>query len=394
MKPQRVNKIHRRRLLTAAAALGVAPWLLSACAGTSAAPRAAADGPAPGPGSAIRRRLGPLEVFPIGLGCQWHPGRGPGAVNDLYASTTDRAAAIGLIRRAVDLGVTLIDTAEAYGPFFSEEIVGEALQGIRGRVVLSTKFGFDIDPQTGARRGGRNSRPEHIRQVVEAQLRRLQTDRIDLLYQHRVDPQVPIEDVAGTVKDLIAQGKVLQFGLSEPGLQTIRRAHAVQPLAAIQNEFSMLWRGPEAQVLPICEELGIGFVCWSPLGMGFLTGTVTPTTRFDDRDFRATVPRFAPDALPTNMALVELVRTWARRKNASPAQLALAWLSARKPWIVPIPGTTKVAHLEENVGAASISFSAAELKELDAALAAIPIRGERLSPPVLAATGVEAPPKR
>jgi len=313
----------------------------------------------------------------------------------LYASTTDRQAAIALIRRAVDLGVTLIDTAEAYGPFMSEEIVGEALQGVRNRVVLSTKFGFDIDPQTGVRRGGRNSRPDHIRQVVENQLRRLRTDRIDLLYQHRVDPEVPIEDVSGTVKDLIAQGKVRQFGLSEPGLQTIRRAHAVQPLAAIQNEYSMLWRGPEAQVLALCEELGIGFVCWSPLGMGFLTGTVSATTRFEaDRDFRATVPRFASDALPINMALVELVQTWARRKSATPAQVALAWLSARKPWVVPIPGTTNVAHLQENVGAASIVFSAAELKQLDADLAAVPIRGARLSPQVLAATGVEAPPKR
>jgi aryl-alcohol dehydrogenase-like predicted oxidoreductase len=388
MNPHQIDKIQRRQLLTAAATLGVAPWLLSARAATSHAPGATA-------GSATRRRLGPLEVFPIGLGCQWSPGPAQGAVNDLYASATDRQAAIALIRRAVDLGVTLIDTAEAYGPFMSEEVVGEALQGVRNRVVLSTKFGFDIDQQTGMRRGGRNSRPEHIRLVVEAQLRRLRTDRIDLLYQHRVDPQVPIEDVAGTVKDLIAQGKVRQFGLSEPGLQTIRRAHAVQPLAAIQNEYSMLWRGPEAQVLPLCEELGIGFVCWSPLGMGFLTGTVSATTRFEaGRDFRATVPRFAPDVLSANMALVELVQTWARRKNASPAQLALAWLSARKPWIVPIPGTTKVAHLEQNVGAASIAFSAAELKELDTALAAIPIRGERLSPQVLAATGVEAPPKR
>jgi aryl-alcohol dehydrogenase-like predicted oxidoreductase len=387
MNSPQVPKINRRRLLGAAATLGMAPWLLSACAGTSNAPRSAS-------GLAVRRRLGPLEVSPIGLGCQWTPGRVPGTVNDLYASSTDRAAAIGLIRRAVDLGVTLIDTAEAYGPFMSEEVVGEALQGVRDRVVLSTKFGFDIDPQTGARRGGPNSRPEKIRQVVEAQLRRLRTDRIDLLYQHRVDPQVPIEDVAGTVKDLIAQGKVRQFGLSEPGLQTIRRAHAVQPLAAIQNEYSMLWRGPEAQVLPLCEELGIGFVCWSPLGMGFLTGSVNANARFEaGRDFRAAVPRFAPDALPANMPLVELVTDWARRKNATPAQIALAWLSARKPWIVPIPGTTKVAHLEQNVAAASIAFSAAELKELDAALAAIPIRGARLPPAVLAATGVEAPPK-
>jgi aryl-alcohol dehydrogenase-like predicted oxidoreductase len=387
MKPNRVTNTHRRQLLIAGATLGVAPWLLSACAGS-------ADGSAPTPRSAMRRRLGPLEVFPIGLGCQWNASRGPGTVNDLYASSTDRATAIALIRRAADLGVTLFDTAEAYGPFMSEDIVGEALQGIRNRVVVSTKFGFEFDQQTGERRPGLNNRPEHIRRVVEAQLRRLRTDRIDLLYQHRVDPQVPIEDVAGTLKDLIAQGKLRHYGLSEPGLQTVRRAHAVHPVAVIQNEYSMLWRGPEAQVLPLCEELRIGFVPWSPLGMGFLTGTVTATSRFDARDFRAAVPRFAPDALPANMALVELVRTWARRKNVSPAQLALAWLSAKKPWIVPIPGTTNVAHLEENVGAALISFSAAELKELDAALAAIPIRGERLPPAVLAATGVEAPMKR
>jgi aryl-alcohol dehydrogenase-like predicted oxidoreductase len=315
-------------------------------------------------------------------------------VNDLYASSTDRAAAIALIRRAVDLGVTLFDTAEVYGPFMSEEILGEALQGRRNGVVISTKFGFDIDPQTGARRGGTNSRPDHIRRVVEAQLRRLRTDRIDLLYQHRVDPQVPIEDVAGTIKDLVRQGKVLHWGLSEPGLQTIRRAHAVHPLAAIQNEYSMLWRGPEAQVLPLCEELGIGFVPWSPLGMGFLAGTISVDSRFGEQDFRANVPRFAPDALPANMPLVDLVRSWARRKNATPAQISLAWLTARKPWIVPIPGTTNVAHLEENVGAATIAFSVAELAELDAGIAAIPISGARLSPPVLAATGVEAPPKR
>ncbi len=294
------RQLSRRRLLVTAATLGLAPWLLSAHASETGV-RATGDASAVPRSAGSRRKLGPLEVFPIGLGCQWHPGRSPQAVNDLYASSTDRQAAIALIRRAVDLGVTLIDTAEVYGPFMSEEIVGEALQGIRDRVVVSTKFGFDIDPQTGARRGGLNSRPEHIRQVVEAQLRRLRTDRIDLLYQHRVDPQVPIEDVAGAVKDLIAQGKVLHCGLSEPGLQTIRRAHAVHPVAAIQNEYSMLWRGPEAQVLPLCEELGIGFVPWSPLGMGFLAGTVTATTRFDERDFRATVPRFAPDALPSNM---------------------------------------------------------------------------------------------
>jgi aryl-alcohol dehydrogenase-like predicted oxidoreductase len=394
MKTHEVDKIHRRQLLTAAAALGVAPWLLSAYAGTADAAGAPAAGSAPGPGSATRRRLGPFEVFPIGLGVQWHPGGSPQVVNDLYSSSTDRSAAIALIQRAVDLGVTLFDTAEAYGPFLSEEILGEALQGIRDRVVLCTKLGFDIDPNTGERRGGLNSRPEHIRQVVDAQLRRLRTDRIDLLYQHRVDPKVPIEDVAGTMKDLIEQGKVRHYGLSEPGLQTVRRAHAVHPVAVIQNEYSMLWRGPESQVLPLCEELGIGFVPWSPMGMGFLTGTVNARTRFGEDDFRAAVPRFAPDALPANMPLVRLIQTWARRKDATPAQVALAWLTARKPWIVPIPGTTNMAHLEENVAAAAISFSAAESKELDAGLAAITIRGDRLSPAVLAATGVEAPPKR
>jgi aryl-alcohol dehydrogenase-like predicted oxidoreductase len=394
VKTPEVENIHRRQLLTAAAALGAAPWLLSACAGTSDAPGAAAERPAPAPGAATRRRLGPFEVFPIGLGVQWHPGRSSQVVNDLYASSTDRSAAIALIRRAVDLGVTLFDTAEAYGPFMSEEILGEALQGIRDRVVLSTKFGFDIDPKTGERRSGLNSRPEHIRQVVDAQLRRLRTDRIDLLYQHRVDPKVPIEDVAGTMKDLGAQGKVRHYGLSEPGLQTVRRAHAVHPVAVIQNEYSMLWRGPESQVLPLCEELGIGFVPWSPLGMGFLAGTVSARTRFGEDDFRAMVPRFAPDVLPANMPLVRLVQTWARRRDVTPAQLALAWLTARKPWIVPIPGTTNVAHLEENVASAAISFSPAELNELDGGLAAIAIRGDRLSPAVLAATGVEAPPQR
>jgi aryl-alcohol dehydrogenase-like predicted oxidoreductase len=392
----KVGQIHRRQLLAAAATLGVAPWLLSAAFAQTASPSGAdVSRPASGTQSASRRRLGPFEVFPIGLGCQWHPGRSPQDVRDLYSSSTDRQGAIALIRRAVDLGVTLFDTAEAYGPFMSEDILGEALQGsARGRVVVSTKFGFDIDLATGQRRGGVNSRPDHIRQVVEAQLRRLRTDRIDLLYQHRVDPQVPIEDVAGTIKELVNQGKVVHYGLSEPGLQTIRRAHAVHPVAAIQNEYSMLWRGPEDRVLPLCEELGIGFVPWSPLGMGFLAGAVTATTRFEKPDFRATVPRFAPDALPANMALVELVKTWAQRKKVSPPQLALAWLLAQKPWIVPIPGTTNVAHMEENAAAASISFSADELKELNAAVAAIPIQGARLSPPVLAATGVEAPPKR
>lgn len=389
-----VVHLERRRLLAAAATLGIAPWLLSVCAGAANASGAAKNKLTSGTQSATRRRLGPFEVYPIGLGVQWHP-NGPQGVADLYSSGTTRQGGIALIRRAADLGVTLFDTAEVYGPFMSEEILGEGLQGnLRDRAVVSTKFGFDLDPTTGERRGGVNSRPEHVRRVVEAQLRRLRTDRIDLLYQHRVDPNVPIEDVAGTIKDLVKQGKVLHYGLSEPGLQTIRRAHKEHPVAAIQNEYSMLYRGPESQVLPLCEELGIGFVPWSPLGMGFLAGTVNATSRFEKQDFRASVPRFAPDALPANMALADLVKTWAGRKNVTPAQLSLAWLTAQKPWIAPIPGTTNVAHLEENVAAASISLSATELKELNAAVAAIPIRGARLSPAVLSATGVEAPVKR
>jgi aryl-alcohol dehydrogenase-like predicted oxidoreductase len=387
--------VQRRRLLMTAASLGVAPWLLSAVTAHAQSPASAAGAAATRPGPRNQtRKLGTLQVYPVGLGCQWTPGPVPGSVADYYGGTMDRPTAIALIRRAADQSNILIDTAEAYGPIISEEVVGEALQGIRDKVVLETKFGFDIDAQARKRRGGFNSRPENIKQTVEAQLRRLRTDRIDLLYQHRVDPNVPIEDVAGAVKDLIAQGKVLQFGLSEPGLQTIRRAHAVQPIAAIQNEYSMLYRGPEAQVLPLCEELGIGFVCWSPVAMGFLAGKVTASSRFPEGDFRAAIPRFAPDALPANMALFELVRTWAARKNATPAQLSLAWLLAQKPWIVVIPGTTKVAHLEENLRTTDISFSPAELKELNAAVAAIPIRGERLPPAVAAATGVEAPPKR
>lgn len=391
----------RRHLMVTAAALGVAPWVLSACASSAGGPSGpAVTGHLPNPPQATgaRRRLGPLEVFPVGLGCQWRPGATAGVVVDSYSSRFDRAAAIRLIRQAVDQGVTLIDTAEAYGPFLSEDIVGEALQGIRDQVVLETKFGFDIDLVTGKRLpGGRNSRPEHIRQVVEAQLKRLRTDRIDVLIQHRVDPNVPIEDVAGTVKDLIGAGKVRQFGLSEPGLQTVRRAHAVQPLAVIQNEYSMLWRGPEAQVLPLCEELGIGFVCWSPLGMGLLAGGVRADSRFATApitDFRAISPRFAPEVLPANMALADLVRQWAQRKNATPAQLSLAWLLAQRPWIVPIPGTTNAAHMTENLGAASISFTAEELQQLNTAVAAIRIQGDRLPPLVAAMSGVEAAPKR
>jgi aryl-alcohol dehydrogenase-like predicted oxidoreductase len=377
----------RRRLLATAALLGVAPGLLSACANAATTTTPAASG--------ARRRLGPLEVCPVGLGCQWRPGATPGVVADSYSSAFDRPAAIRLIHEAVERGVTLIDTAEAYGPFLSEDIVGEALQGRRDRVVLETKFGFDIDRATGQRLpGGRNSRPEHIRAVVEDQLRRLRTDRIDVLIQHRVDPNVPIEEVAGTLKDLIVAGKLRHYGLSEPGLQTVRRAHAVHPVAVIQNEYSMLWRGPEAGVLPLCEELGIGFVCWSPLGMGLLAGGVSRDSRFTPPDFRAISARFAPEALPANVALADLVRDWAQRKNATSSQVALAWLLSRKPWIVPIPGTTNAAHLRENIGAAELRFTPGELAELDAALGAIRIQGERLPPAVAVMSGVEAPPPR
>jgi aryl-alcohol dehydrogenase-like predicted oxidoreductase len=400
LRSHEVCDARRRQLLTSAAMLGVAPWLLSACstaAGAGVASPPSADASAPSSGGQ-RRRLGPLEVFPVGLGCQWQPAGGPAMLSDFYRSRLDRAAAVALIREAVDRGVTLIDTAEYYGPFVSEEVVGEALQGGRREgVVLSTKFGFNVDPDTGKVGEGLDSRPARIRRAVEGSLRRLRTDRIDLLYQHRVDPAIPIEDVAGEVKALVSEGKVRQFGLSEPGLQTIRRAHAVLPLAAIQNEYSLAWRGPEQDVLPLCEELGIGFVCWSPLAQGLLTGGITAASRFGSdpkADFRAGVPRLQPSALEANMALVELVRDRAQRKGVTPAQLSLAWLLAQKPWIVPIPGTTKVTHLEQNIAAASITFTPDELRELDREVAAIAIRGERLPPEVLKMSGVEAPQKR
>jgi aryl-alcohol dehydrogenase-like predicted oxidoreductase len=300
----------------------------------------------------------------------------------------DRGKAIELIRAAVERGVTLFDTAEAYGPFANEELVGEALAPVRDKVVIATKFGFDIDLNTGARNGGVNSRPDHIKAVAEASLKRLKTDVIDLFYQHRVDPAVPIEDVAGAVKDLIRAGKVRHFGLSEAGASTIRRAHAVQPVAAVQSEYSLWWREPEREILPTLEELGIGFVPFSPLGAGFLTDAVNETTKFGPPDFRANVPRFAPDALKANLALVELLRDVAKRKGATPAQIALAWLLAQEPWIVPIPGTTKLARLEENLGAAAVELTAADLAAIDAAAANIELKGERLPEAALKMTGL------
>jgi aryl-alcohol dehydrogenase-like predicted oxidoreductase len=393
VKPQDPAHPNRRDVLLSGAAFGIAAAMTGHRASAQTAARTQLSDTMP---STAPRMLGSLEVSPVGLGCQWLPGPTEGTVSDLYSSTIDRDVAIDLIRRAVDQGVTLIDTAEAYGPFISEEVVGEALQGIRDQVVLETKFGMNIDLQTGQRSEGTNSRPDHIKRSVEGMLRRLRTDRIDLVYQHRVDPEVPIEDVAGAIKDLMAEGKVLHWGLSEPGTKTLRRAHAEQPLTAIQNEYSMLWRGPEAEVLPICEELGIGFVCWSPMGMGFLSGTITADSRFGTGgsfDFRANVPRFAPEALKANIALVAVVEYWARKKEMAPAQIALAWLLAQKPWIVPIPGTTKVAHMEQNVAAAAVTFTAEELDQINAQIEAVQIEGARLPDNVLEATGVEAPEK-
>jgi aryl-alcohol dehydrogenase-like predicted oxidoreductase len=321
-----------------------------------------------------------LKVSALGLGCM--------GLSHAYGPAVDKKTGISLIRAAVERGVTFFDTAEAYGPFTNEELVGEALAPIRDQVVIATKFGFDIDSDTGERRGGVNSRPEHIKRVAEASLTRLKTDRIDLFYQHRVDPNVPIEDVAGAVKDLIKAGNVKHFGLSEAGAGTIRRAHAVQPVTAVQSEYSLWWRGPETEALLTCEELGIGFVPFSPLGAGFLTGKIDGKTKFDNSDFRATVPRFAPDALKANLALVDLVRDVAKRKGHTPAQIALAWLLAQKPWIVPIPGTTKLARLEENLGALGVELTAADLQEIAAAASRIPLKGDRLPEAALKMTGL------
>lgn len=333
-----------------------------------------------------KRMLGSLEVSAIGMGVQ--------NMARKYTTTTPyRPEMVEVIRAAFDNGVTFFDTAEAYGPLECERILGEAAEPFRDEVKIATKFGFDIDPETGERGSGTNSKPEHIKRAVEGMLRRLRTDRIDLLYQHRVDPEVPIEDVAGAVKELMDEGKVLHWGMSEMGLNTLRRAHAELPVTAVQSEYSMLWRGPEEEVLPTCEELGIGFVPWSPLGVQFLTGWISENTRFAQGDFRGLEPRFSPENLAHNMALVDLVEAWAERKEAAPAQIALAWLLAQKPWIVPIPGSTNKDHVIQNIGGASVQFSDAELGELNAAVRNIEIRGERLPEAVLNMTGVEAPPK-
>ena len=368
----------RRGFLAATGTLAMAP--LAGCAGgqavaetTESATTTAMD----------RRRLGSLEVSAVGLGVQ--------NMSRTYQTTIpSRPEMLAIIRAAHDHGVTFYDAAEAYGPHEVERILGEGVAPFRDQVVIASKFGWNIDLETGERRPGLNSRPDHVKLAVDGMLRRLRTDRIDLLYQHRVDPAVPIEDVAGAVKELMAAGKVRHWGLSEMGLDTLRRAHAELPVTAVQSEYSMLWRGPEAAVIPLCAELGIGFVPWSPLGVGFLTGAIDARTRFAEGDIRKVEGRFAPENLPQNLALVALAKDWAERKEATPAQIALAWLMAQKPWVVPIPGTTQMAHMRENIGAPSVRFTPAELTELNAAVSAIEIQGARLPETVLRYSGVEA----
>ncbi|MBG8555092.1 aldo/keto reductase [Hymenobacter guriensis] len=333
-----------------------------------------------------RRKLGTLEVSSVGLGVQ-------NMSRKYTTEVPNRAQMHDIIRSAYDHGVTLFDAAEAYGPWEVERILGEAVGPFRNKIVIETKFGWNIDQNTGQRLPGLNSRPDHIKLVVENMLKRLRTDRIDLLYQHRVDPAVPIEDVVGALQDLIKQGKVLHYGLSEPGLQTVRRAHAVHPVTAIQNEYSLLWRGPEAEVIPLCQELGIGFVPWSPLGVGFLTGAVDANTRFAPGDIRGIESRFSPENMPGNLAQVELVTRWGTQKQATPAQISLAWLLAQKPFIVPIPGTTQMAHMLENNGADAVRFTADEIGQFNSELAKIQVKGERLPQMVLQFSGVEAAPK-
>jgi aryl-alcohol dehydrogenase-like predicted oxidoreductase len=325
-----------------------------------------------------KRKLGNLEVSALGLGCM--------GMSAAYGKVPDKQEMISLLRAAVERGVTFFDTAEVYGPFANEELVGEALAPVRDRVVIATKFGFKISSE--GQQIGVDSRPEHIKEVAEASLKRLKTDRIDLFYQHRVDTDVPIEDVAGAVKELIQAGKVKHFGLSEAGVPTIRRAHAVQPVTALQNEYSLWWRRPEEEVLPALEGLGIGFVSYSPLGRGFLTGKMDENTTFESNDFRNTIPRFTAEARKANQAVVDLLRRIAEQKNATPAQIALAWLLAQKPWIVPIPGTTKLQRLEENIGAVDVELTAGDLREIDQAASQISIQGARYTEDMERRTGL------
>jgi aryl-alcohol dehydrogenase-like predicted oxidoreductase len=327
-----------------------------------------------------KRNLGNLEVSALGLGCM--------GMTFAYGAPPNKQEMIRLLRAAVHRGVTFFDTAEVYGPFTNEELLGEALAPSRDQVVIATKFGFKLDPSGAKSWIGTDSRPEHIKEVAEASLKRLKTDHIDLFYEHRVDPNVPIEDVAGAVKDLIQEGKVKHFGMSEPGMETLRRAHAVQPVTAVQNEYSLWTRTPEKEVIPTLEELGIGFVPYSPLGRGFLTGKIDETTTFESTDFRANLPRFTAEARKANQTLVDLVKTIATRKGATPAQIALAWILAQKPWIVPIPGTTKLHRLEENIGATEIELTAEDLREIDEASSRITIAGARYPESLERMTGI------
>lgn len=380
-------KLGRRGFLGAAGGLAAAPLLVSTGSQASAQEAQGAALYADAPRISAKRMLGTLQVSSIGLGVQ-------NMYRTYQTTRPSRPEMINIIRAAHDHGVTFFDTAEAYGPHHCERILGEAIASFRDQVVITSKFGWNIDPETGERLPGLNSKPDHIKLAVEGMLKRLNTDRIDLLYQHRVDPEVPIEDVAGAIKDLMDQGKVLHWGLSEMGLGTLRRAHATLPVTAVQNEYSMLWRGPEAEVLPVCEELGIGFVPWSPLGVGFLTGAIDAQTRFAEGDIRGIEGRFSPENLPANLALVTLLTDWAARKEATPGQIALAWLLTQKPWIVPIPGTTQMAHMLENNGAANVTFTSEEATELNAAVSAIDVQGQRLPDGVLAFSNVEAAAKQ
>ena len=378
---ERESKLGRRDLLAGSGALAVGALLGGA--GVRAA-QPAVSAAQTTTTAAGRRRLGSLEVSSIGIGVQ-------NMSRTFQTTIPSRPEMLNIMRAAFDRGVTFYDTAEAYGPHESERILGEGVAPFRDKIVIATKFGFNVDLRTGVQRPGLNSKPAHIRRAVEGSLRRLRTDRIDLLYQHRVDPKVPIEEVAGTIKDLRAEGKILHWGLSEMGLKTLRRAHAELPVSAVQNEYSMLWRGPEKGVLAACEELGIGLVPWSPLGYGFLTGAIDAETSFAKGDFRSGTSRMNPANRRHNLALVKLVRSWAKRKEAQPAQIALAWLMAQRAWIVPIPGSTQMAHTLENIGATAVRFTPSELAELNRSVRAIKVRGARLPAAVQAYSGVEAP---
>lgn len=388
METIRSNKMNRRTILKEAglalAGSALFPFVsFSKSTVDISSNKANQQVPVPG-----KRKLGTsLEVSSVGLGVQ--------NMTRTYQTTIPtRKEMLNIIHTAFDNGVTFFDAAEAYGPHEVERILGEGVASFRDKIVIATKFGWNIDQETGRMVGGTNSRPEHIRKVVEGMLKRLRTDRIDLLYQHRVDQNVPIEDVAGEIKNLIHEGKVLHYGLSEPGLQTVRRAHSVHPITAIQNEYSLLWRGPENTILPLCEELGIGFVCWSPLGVGFLSGAIDPSTRFAQGDIRGMESRFSPENLQKNLALVDLIKKWAEQKQATPAQISLAWLMAKKPWIVPIPGSTQMAHMLENTASCNIKFTAEELATFTQQLDSIEIVGERLPAGILRLSGLESPEKK